>query len=132
MTKRRAAWAGVAAVAVLGLVGHVGQRLLRHAQMARHINEDRFQQIRPGMTEGQVEAILGGPSGDYSTEPIVWASGMQRLPWNPERAQAWTGNEGIITVWFDADGRVTVKHFQPVSTVPTPTPWRRIRDRLGL
>jgi hypothetical protein len=56
------------------------------------------------MTRGQVEAILGGPAGDYRTPPL-------RLPDEAIRAQLppgerWQGDRHSVYVTFDAQGRV--------------------------
>jgi hypothetical protein len=78
-----------------------------HADRAAH---DR---IRVGMTGAEVEALLGGPPGDYTTGPCMvtamglWAEGATY--------RDWVSDEGSITVAFDPDGRVVGKVFNQVS-----------------
>jgi hypothetical protein len=54
----------------------------------------KFQMVRPGMTEAEVDSLLVGPSvkGPH-TEGASWKS--------------WYGDVSVITVWFNDEGRVT-------------------------
>src|SRR5262249_13666796 len=59
--------------------------------------------IRGGRTLADVEGILGGPSGDYSSAP---GQTRFRLNVKHERPQTWISDKGIVIVGFDAEGRV--------------------------
>src|SRR4051794_12625345 len=40
----------------------------------RHnVSRESFERLQPGMAEPEVEALLGGPAGDYSSGPLVAA-----------------------------------------------------------
>lgn len=75
-----------------------------------HINSDGFGKLRKGMTESEVEAVLGVPAGDYATGPI--RLNVNVLGYIPDTyfvfrvaEKKWVGNEAIIEVWFE-NGRV--------------------------
>jgi hypothetical protein len=70
-----------------------------------------FDQIHSGMRQEEVEAILGGPPGDYS-------DGIQdvRIVGQPEErlgvvTKEWRSNEGILMVGFDEQGAVAGIEF---------------------
>lgn len=72
----------------------------------RHcINRDGFERIRVGMTEEEVESVLGRPPGDYSTR-VHWTFGETHgvirdwCQWTEEKR--WKSDEGEIAVYFDA------------------------------
>jgi hypothetical protein len=75
------------------------------------ITRDQFDQIQVGMRRSEVEALLGGPCGDYtggrfrSKEVYYFTHG--------ESALVWTGYEGAICVWV-AEGQVIAKRFGTV------------------
>jgi hypothetical protein len=79
-------------------------------------NKANFEQIEIGMTEKEVEALLGIPPGDYSMFAV---DGRPRFVfWTlfcPERncyAEGWIGDHGSIIVIFDEkEKRVADKHF---------------------
>jgi hypothetical protein len=97
----------------------------------------RFDQIETGMTEQQVEELLGGPRGvydktrrDYSTTTAVGTgSGRSHLSW-------WYFPDCALEVGFDEDGRVNGKRIEPpppqsllaravrwfMQTFPSPSP----------
>ena len=72
----------------------------------------RFDQIEDGMTEQQVEGLLGGPRGvydstkSYSTITAVGTgSGRSHLSW-------WYFPDCAMEVGFDEDGRVSGKGIE--------------------
>jgi hypothetical protein len=109
MTKRRLLlWAGAA---YLGLSVFCLTSLFRPKPA---ITKGRYERIQDGMTEPEVEAILGGPSGDYTSRPIVVAmSGTMFRRW-------WVGDDAIITVGLDLEGRVVQKEFHELPAEPFP------------
>ena len=74
----------------------------------------RFDQIQNGMTEDQVEDLLGGPRGvhdktmSYSTitTAVGTGSGRSHLSW-------WYFPDCTIEVDFDEDGQVSGKRIEP-------------------
>lgn len=68
------------------------------------VNRMSVLRIRPGMSSEEVEAVIGPHSGNHSTS--LFAVGIH---------DSWEGNAGTITVWFDRDGKVTERHFHPLS-----------------
>ena len=94
--------AGVCVVLALGLAGW-------YALRPHPINRANFERIQEGMTCADVEAILGGPPGDYTTPfdlPLARSFGMQRVT-------AWFGDEGCVGIKFDDEGRVRMAWFAP-------------------
>jgi hypothetical protein len=74
--------------------------------------------IAPGMTRGQVEAILGGPAGDYRTPPLRPADEALRTPLPP--GDRWQGDRFSVYVTFDAADRVVaVAGFHPSALRPS-------------
>jgi hypothetical protein len=101
--------------------------LFRHPQP--HITDENYRKIQPGMAQAEVEAILGGPPGDYangrrqyyvqscrgSTCDLFdnFKHGTRAVP--PEKIECvspggkiavWWGKEYAIGVEFGADGKV--------------------------
>jgi hypothetical protein len=68
------------------------------------ITFENSERIHDGMTLPELEAILGGPPGDYRTqdrEPREFQyTGIQGT------LRTWLADDGIVLIWFDAKGRV--------------------------
>jgi len=63
--------------------------------------------IKPGMTEAEVQEILGVPPGVYNADNPAFPS-------SPD-AKHWVGPDGAgIGVWFDAQGKVRQTVLIPV------------------
>jgi hypothetical protein len=64
--------------------------------------------IEIGMTCAEVEHILGGPPGDYHTQPSIPPPlGIRYAHW-----YRWQGDCGMVFVRFEEDGRMRDKrHF---------------------
>jgi hypothetical protein len=96
-----------------------------------HTNRTTSELIRPRMTAGHVEAIVGVPPGDYRTGEVEialtgpdaerdlaefdnvmydidWLLGKRRL-----RIEWWHGNEGTLWVCFDQSDQVVTRSFVP-------------------
>jgi hypothetical protein len=106
MTRRRLVTIGLPAVLFVCLA--VFFFLPRH-----RINADGFECIERGMTEGEVEAILGGPAGDYTRGRYhsrrVWAGAHRDWYY-----KTWTGKGVEITIAFNRrDGTVGLKYIYP-------------------
>jgi hypothetical protein len=83
----------------------------------RFIDREHYDRISKGMTQAEVEAILGAPPGSYNraTTEFQWNGPVPEQPANGRRAY-WVGDDGHIEVTFDAkSGTVLVKlYMEPV------------------
>jgi hypothetical protein len=100
--------------------------LLLLLALPRHrINREGFEAIQVGMSEQEVEGVLGGPPGDYSTGEVESGPLQNKedidlhftLP-EPASAgdlkpQTWEGNQGLVVVLLGKDRKVAAKAFQP-------------------
>jgi|SRR5262249_7194220 len=113
--KRKLKWlAIVLAVALLGF----GTALLLWPR--DRITAESWQKIRIGMTEEEVENILGSsatakilgiPDGVFLCDEGVPPNPLAR-PWRPLRPDKhWLGRRGLITIAFDDEGHVGRKSF---------------------
>jgi len=77
------------------------------------INRMSVLRIKVGMSHEEVNAVIGLPHGDYSTDnshPII---GLHK---RGGEVRFWYGDNGAITVWIDDDGKVSTRDFSPAST----------------
>jgi hypothetical protein len=102
------------AAVIAGATGerHLHQRVVR----GRFIDQQHRSQIKNGMRQDQVEAVLGGPPGDFRTEPVwfptpTFASTGGGSEGAGTRCGNWCGNQGKIQVDFDAGGCVVATQF---------------------
>jgi hypothetical protein len=79
------------------------------------------------VSQAEVEAVLGGPPGDFTTETVGYIiDGMASGP--RTRWEDWSANQGLIAVAFDERGRVQHSTFCPaLRWGPTPLA-ERVRD----
>jgi SmpA / OmlA family len=84
------------------------------------INEDNIKRIKEGMSESEVEALLGAPPGDSSaggrvvhyadggTHPFMRMEGpgLKFFKMAKLHAVEWVGDVAAVKVWFDASQRV--------------------------
>jgi hypothetical protein len=110
--------------------------------MGVHVTEARSQRIAPGMSQKEVEDVLGGPPGDHrrskdigwheATSPVrpdVWRRmfsdegvGNQTI-----LTKGWVSDEGLVYVDFDpTTGRVKSVRFVPVHHT-RPSLWDRVK-----
>jgi hypothetical protein len=83
--------------------------------------------IDQGMTAADVEAVFGGPPGDYRSSARLRAGFSNMHPTNIAVAGAvgwreWVCDEGRIWIWFDGEERVVFKHFMAWSVVSSQSP----------
>jgi hypothetical protein len=110
-----------------------------------HIGLGAYDQIQEGMTEAEVEALIGCGSGraffscgpaahDVPGEALPFGSGMRlRYPPRTGRAKLWGTEDRQIIVWFDAEGRAWDKGWSgPVPEDPIKRAVKWVRTRLGL
>jgi hypothetical protein len=107
------------------------------------ITAESWEKIQIGMTENQVEKILGGPgtswkeSGFRDTDPFPLSDQILVEPnygmWildNLKRHKYWTSKRGCMQIEFDLQGHVSGKAFWP-SGKADPNFLDRLRDWLG-
>lgn len=73
------------------------------------ITRQNAERIRCGMSHSEVEAILGGPAGDYRTVATACLPELTPLGGVDERDypnSMWKGDAGIVCVMFDSADRV--------------------------
>jgi hypothetical protein len=75
--------------------------LLRHSA---GFTEEQRKLIKSGMTEEEVESILGCPPGDYTSDGYFL--GGSRFSF--EYSKTWAGPSGVIEVVFDGKSRRAV------------------------
>jgi hypothetical protein len=128
-------WAPIGVKRCLYLLAAVTIALLMWAVLPPHASVSRgnYNKIRVGMTEAEVEALLGGPGEDLAplTYEDVHVDELPPLQLHslPYRLHHWRSNTHMITVIFDREGRVAGKTY---SRDPTVSFLRRFIDWLGL
>jgi hypothetical protein len=121
MTRRRLLLALGVGLAVLTAAG-ISRR--------RRISLARVGEIREGMRQEEVEAILGGPPGDYKTHDIVFAKGWP-LRGNAQTRE-WVTDDGLVLVVFKDDGTVDwYDTDRGLAAGPGPSFWERLLRGLG-
>jgi len=97
------------------------------------VSRGNYNKIHVGMTEAQVEALLGVPGEELAplTYEDVHADEQPGLLLRsfPHRLRHWRSGTHMITVVLDSEGRVVGKSYSRDSGVGLP---RRIIDWLGL
>ena len=116
--KRLLVLAGVAlaaAVIILAVleVHAYRQKLAR----SRLIDREHCARIKKGMSHAEVEAILGGPPGDFRTAFVDYWMSPRLPPPDGGRMEDWLGNGGAISVAFDEQGVVRWRGFFEANTL---------------
>jgi len=92
------------------------------------IEKADFERIKIGMKDSDVHRVLGGPPGNYPTfQPPGFFHIKSVRPKGTQKK--WTGDGGIIFVWFDDNGVVIDMEFDPAPW-PAPTLISRIKSVL--
>jgi hypothetical protein len=127
--KRLLVLTGVVLAAAVSVPAALELHAYRHKlARGRLIDEAHFDRIKHGMSQAEVEAILGGPPGDFTTGAVIHDPGIAVLSGPLVRVEAWTGNEGQILVCFDQQGAVWISSYQTGTTPPSLAD--RVRTRL--
>src|SRR5262249_30783312 len=76
----------------------------------QRVTNESFERIKMDMTRAEVESILGGPAGDYTTGPTR-ATGRSHNPGTlgPSRGiglSEWRGDSAVIWIGFDSSDTV--------------------------
>src|SRR5215471_8048203 len=106
MTHRRLFWLAFAACLCLAVFWGVRLLTTQH-----RINRESFEKIQVGMTQSDVESLLGVPPGDYSTREYTFLE----PPWPLSKIWEfqWIGNDGRIRVKLDEKRNVATYHWCP-------------------
>jgi hypothetical protein len=79
---------------------------------SRRLRVEGFAQVREGMTAPEVEALLGGPPGDYGVKwggsSMMTLEGFLHPPGAEERV--WFDDNHRFEIYFDEDRRVVGCH----------------------
>jgi hypothetical protein len=102
----------VLAAAVIVLAARELHAYRQKLARSRLIDQDHFDRIKEGMSRAEVEALLGGPQGYFSTETVFCCVHAQApVLVGRERWESWIGNEGEISVVFDEQDAVRWRDF---------------------
>jgi hypothetical protein len=101
------------------------------------VTQETLAKMHVGMTEAEVEELLGGPPGDYTRDQPALEP-PRVLNEEPRMTMArWAGWDGRIVVFFDHRGRVSEREFW--GWVPgdpfapqKPSPLAKLRRWLGI
>jgi hypothetical protein len=118
MGKRRLLLLVAAALVLLGGAGVA----LWPSPTKHHITAGTIGCIKEGMTQEEVEAIVGAPPGNYAggRSFAVYLAGPSAPRWGQRwestkvrgladlHAAEWVGDEAAVEVWFAQDGRACV------------------------
>jgi hypothetical protein len=114
-TRRRRILLFVLLAVVLGVGCLLAWRWYRPSP---RINEAAYEQIRLGMTQPEVEAILGVKPGEYHSGAIDGAFQGSILVKDEKDEEAeegneerWESDEAGISVFFSPEGKVTAKYY---------------------
>ena len=75
------------------------------------VSTARFAKVQKGMTQAEVEELLGGPPGDYQTGRGSGMFVIDFLSPGDSVSKEWTGDDGVALVAFDRSGRVVTCQF---------------------
>jgi hypothetical protein len=95
---------------MLGCVAAVllaGYMTLRLTGPRHRITEENIKLIKKGMTEEEVEAILGSKAGSIPDGTLHAPNSLTVDSIDTRSSKHWVGKDVDVSVGFDADGRVT-------------------------
>jgi hypothetical protein len=125
---------GVSIIATAPLLWHLGCPV-----SAKRLAAENYSLIRLGMSQAEVEGLLGGPPGNYGRyaggDGLMTAEGYMAPPGSVERI--WCDDGNRLEIYFEAGGRVVGHHRRAgYSQTPGEGPlmrlWRLLRVKLGL
>ena len=136
MTKRRRMLVLVGVAAVVGVTAFAGWRFLSYPPC---FNRADYERIREGMTEAEVEAVLGVPPGnyctDYTSRHTLWVQADTHFTDTAScEKRRWYSDTGFIIVQFRGHdpGTVAATSFCEVRFHGgVRWSWGVLRQRLG-
>jgi hypothetical protein len=94
----------------------------------RLIDREHCDRIKKGMTQAEVEAVLGAPPGDYAARP-GFVVGVEREGDNQgPRSETWRADGAQLRVVFDGQGKVQGKVYILATVTREPSLAERVRD----
>jgi hypothetical protein len=114
MQMRKRHWLVLLLLAIV--VAASGAAALLFRQRSLDFKPEQSDRIRAGMTRAEVEALLGGPPGDYATgytelRVLRARKGLGRG--GPEDTyELWLGDSGAIWVFFDTSNTVSGRLYE--------------------
>jgi transcriptional regulator with XRE-family HTH domain len=114
MTRKRKLMLAIAGLAVAVVAVPLGLHVWsqRHAP-GRFIDQEHCARIKKGMTQEEVEAILGVPPGVYTKKQLFFFDMRSfSMLGAGERVATWTGDQGLVDVVFDEHGAVEFSQFE--------------------
>ena len=125
MTRRRLLPALAVALAVLVPPGFTWWLAPRRP----YIDQTHCDRIEPGMRLDEVEALLGGPPGDYTDQYVPFAHILG--PGHPEQSvECWSSDHGQICVELNERGAVVEAWFEEFVAFRRPSWAERLSDWL--
>jgi hypothetical protein len=122
---RRRRLLGLAGLVLVVAIAASGAVLLRREDprlaRSRLIDLEHFDQIREGMRLEKVEAILGGPEGDYQTlrELHIYIEARQKGRFTGQgHEKVWKSDRALIRVYFTERWTVNSAQFSESVQVP--------------
>jgi hypothetical protein len=101
---RKRALIVVAELTVVMIAGFIG---LLHLLPDAPASKARFLNVQIGMTPAEVEDVLGGPPGDYQSDPEHPHEFTYHFAYpGAAKIEKWTGDEGLALVAYDSTDRV--------------------------
>jgi hypothetical protein len=115
---------------LLGAMAYLGWWCL--APPSHQITRERISQLQRGMSQAEVEALLGVPPGNYCSTRNVELIYPRRWPLVdvPCRGEKWISDEAGVTVYFDDAGTVVYEQVIFV-VIRRRSLLDRLRDSLG-
>jgi hypothetical protein len=121
----------------LGLVLVLAVVIVLWAVLPRKLRWENSSKIVPGMTQAEVEKLLGGPSGHYGRNHGTAASSLDGGIGQPggTHQKMWTDDSTCLVVWFDDNG-IAQGHHKLAWYSRQPSTWddvvRELKRRLRL
>lgn len=102
-----------------------------HPDGGPQITELGCARLRIGMSEKEVEFILGCPAGDYRNRNVSYPAVVSRVSDGNEYSKLWRGNHGEIVVYFAPRSDLTKAKVRQTFFHPSiPPDWYQWRQGL--
>jgi hypothetical protein len=95
-----------ACILALAVVGYAVFAMWPPRPGVTQVTQANFERISVGMTGKEVDEILGGPSGNYASRPMLEFPSRKKMPLE----ERWLSDSYTIAVEFDKDRTVFKCH----------------------
>jgi outer membrane protein assembly factor BamE (lipoprotein component of BamABCDE complex) len=124
--KRLSTRCGIFLAAAVATTGGVALVTLLPRYTGSGITEANYRRIMTGMTEAEVETVLGCPPGNYTDGRALCLRAYTSFPGLGERE--WVGLRGTVVAWFRVeDRRLVSAEFRETLLWPQPGWWDRAK-----